>query len=53
METPDEQRRPSAPETPAEVVHQSGGSGGNDPLASLRLPGFRLYLLGSLFSGSL
>ena len=34
------------------MVHQSGGSGGNDPLASLRLPGFRLYLLGSLFSGA-
>ncbi len=51
METPDEQRRPSAPETPAEVVRQTGG-GGTDPLSSLRQPGFRLYLLGSLVSGA-
>ena len=33
------------------MAHQTGGTG-PDPLASLRLPGFRLYLLGSLFSGA-
>ncbi len=53
METPDEQRRPSAPEAPAEALHQAGGSPGRtDPLASLRRPDFRLYLLGSLASGA-
>ena len=53
METPDEQRRPSAPEAPAEALHQSGaGPTRPDPLASLRRPGFLLYLVGSLVSNA-
>lgn len=53
METPDEQRRPSAPEAPAEALRQSGAAPTRpDPLASLRRPGFRLYLAGSLVSNA-
>ena len=53
METPDEQRRPSAPDAPAEALHQAGREpAAPDPLASLRRPGFRLYLLGSLASNA-
>lgn len=53
METPDEQRRPSAPDAPAEVLHQTGAAPARpDPLASLRRPGFLLYLAGSLVSNA-
>ena len=53
METPDEHRRPSAPEAPAEALHQSGAEPTRpDPLASLRRSGFLIYLAGSLFSNA-
>ena len=60
METPDESRRPSAPGAP-EAGRPSAGHGAGpsadgprpaDPLRSLREPGFRLYLIGSLVSGA-
>ena len=50
---PDEQRRPAAPGAPAEADHQAGRRPAkNDPFASLRRPGFSLYLIGSLVSGA-
>ena len=53
METPDEQRRPAAPGAPAEALRQEDDRPAQpDPLASLRRPGFRLYLGGSLVSNA-
>ena len=53
METPDEDRRPSASGAPAEELHQEGRPLARpDPLASLRRPGFLLYLAGSLVSNA-
>lgn len=53
MEPPDEQRRPAAPDAPAEVLHQADGRPSRpDPLASLRERSFLLYLAGSLVSNT-
>lgn len=53
METPDEDRRPAAPGAPGGALHQEGAAPTHpDPLASLRRPGYLLYLLGSLASNA-
>lgn len=50
---PDEQRRPAAPEAPAEALHQQGRPLDRpNPLASLRYGGYALFLVGSLLSNT-
>ena len=52
METPDESRRPAAPQPSAQTLPPGRPPGRPDPLRALRRPGFALFLVGSLVSGA-